>query len=1025
MITDSGITLPESATVYDTVSGTVTFNDSDVQKLFVDWGDGSDRTLENGINQWIDLEKPSDTATISHIYTATGSYSPIIRTVNTRGFVSKYYGSGATNTDLVPYESVGSRIGVVEILDGNPISEMKIENKTVLSGIDNNIFKEGPKDVYIQPIPTISVNDIESGLLTTLLYLRVECLTAVLTSPKNTALGYETKLQTITHNFQLKDKAPHSDNEALRLNTSELQPIIKILKISFLTPKGMFATGPVEGDIPWSSLEKTSLNLFNKLKIFLIAKSDDGNFYPITYVTSGDPIKSLKDKRRNVTLDFSQSRAKASNVSLSGYTIDNGKTFFQAKEQWQAATSSSFTDATKVVDSLINEQYTNTFRPDGLKGTTELLGSGTVALTSGNYWLYSGGTATGFDSKMRLLQNQYLINEFNQFYDNYYLTRLVTTTDSDKKNDLDTFNLVCSIVSPTTISAPDGYFINRSSGSVDSTSAAYFNTSTFPVSTSRWNDYTYEDSQDNDRYPETYFLLGNTTKTNKIFFNMTPYVQSNYNPDSTAGNEIKGLFYLRVFNEKFGDKFTQKAEWMPLEFTDTTSIQKEEFYDSDLFSYNNKTTSLVKNGYITFDTPSDWSQVSIQDLCGGFFNYSGAYSSATKVTGDYSKHLPGLSKDAVVASSSTQPFDWVTLSGASIGSELADYTDDDIGSYKYLFQVSGNFGEANEVYWVASSSIANNKIFIVSGASSSGDDFFNWTSTNGYIRRINIYDVVDGASKTGRPNSGYNCGLPPNYIKEGDGDSSYYYRFMFGGNIGDTSLTAAAVSGAFQNIYPLKMVISGSAFDNNSYLRVNPGDDTGPNQEMWNIIPFSNSFSQVVREVDNTAYDLTYMEITSDVSVTYGGSFYQAITKGGTVFIVRTGTPIQTISFNGTAMGDETKAGNTTDGIGALTYGITFGSSYYVLRKLRKIEAERIRVMWDEQQKDGTFVRFFGFVTDVSETHKVGGSRTTRPYTFDMVVEEICLMNQYGMLLTGLEPLGGIPDARGFRGGGTPEIPDF
>jgi hypothetical protein len=34
-------------------------------------------------------------------------------------------------------------------------------------------------------------------------------------------------------------------------------------------------------------------------------------------------------------------------------------------------------------------------------------------------------------------------------------------------------------------------------------------------------------------------------------------------------------------------------------------------------------------------------------------------------------------------------------------------------------------------------------------------------------------------------------------------------------------------------------------------------------------------------------------------------------------------------------------------------------------------------------------------------------------------------MNQYGMLLTGLEPLGGIPDARGFRGGGTPEIPDF
>ena len=69
--------------------------------------------------------------------------------------------------------------------------------------------------------------------------------------------------------------------------------------------------------------------------------------------------------------------------------------------------------------------------------------------------------------------------------------------------------------------------------------------------------------------------------------------------------------------------------------------------------------------------------------------------------------------------------------------------------------------------------------------------------------------------------------------------------------------------------------------------------------------------------------------------------------KGGKVFVVRTGTPIQRIGFGGTAMGDETD----------FSFSDNY-TSYYTLQKLRRAQANRIRVMWDEQQKDGTYVRF-------------------------------------------------------------------
>ena len=970
--------------VFQTVTGTVVLSDNDTIKLFVDWGDGTDQSIENGVNQWITLERPTDTSTITHTYTQTGTFYPAIRTVNSAGFVSKYMGSTASNANLYPWEIGG--VPSITVSDGTPLGQMKIENKTVLSGIDNNIFREGAKDVYIQPIPIIASSSAQTALLGATLRIRAECVVAVLTNTLYPDIGYETKVTTLERDFALDDKIKTSD-AALKLNENN-EPILRIMKVKLMRPKVRYVTDEADPAGTMTDLNDISTALFNKLKIFLIAKSNDGSFYPITYITNGDPIKSLDDKKRNVKLDFSQSRAKASNVSVSTYTFDNGKVFWQPKEQWQASSSTAFTDATKVDESVINEQYTYTPRPDGLNGTATIDGSGAIALTSGNFWVNSG-TSVGLNA-MALIRNQFLINDYNQFFDSYHLTRVVSTTETDKKNDLDTFDSIYKITPSLKATGSRAYFLtsgNYESRTRNVTSGAYYNTKDYPVSTSSWNSDTYVDAAGYNRDGQSYFVLANSVKTNKVFFNMTPYAQKfNTSTGSVPNgyeNTIQGVYYLRLSNDKYNDKFTQRAEWVPLEFEDTTKIEKD-YRDTGDLQYLTYRTSLVKSGYVSFDMPSDWSQISIQDLCGGFFNMSGQSTANTyAVTGAYSIKINAVTNKGIISSS---PFNSIVISGTQVGTLLSDYTDADIGSYNYVYEIDGatDTDERGQVYWVASSNIADNKIFLASGTGAELS-----AAVSGKMRRINAYEVFGGASKTS------NIGSVPNY--ENDPSTAYQYNFMFGSPGAGIGLSAATISGSFQNVYPLRIVISGTTFDE-------PKSDA--HQEMWNILPFNDSNSQVIRQIDNTAYDLNYIALTSDVAVTYAGTFYQAISKGGSVFIVRTGTPIQTISFGGTAMGDESSSS-------AFGYGAPY-TSYYTLRKLRKMQAQRIRVMWDEKQKDGTFVRFFGIVTSVVETHKVGGPRATRPFTFDMVVEEICLMDYQGFLESEIEPLGGIPDARKF-----------
>ena len=85
---------------------------------------------------------------------------------------------------------------------------------------------------------------------------------------------------------------------------------------------------------------------------------------------------------------------------------------------------------------------------------------------------------------------------------------------------------------------------------------------------------------------------------------------------------------------------------------------------------------------------------------------------------------------------------------------------------------------------------------------------------------------------------------------------------------------------------------------------------------------------------------------------------------------------------------------------------------YGHLHKVRELQSNDVRVYWDEKQKDGTFVRFWGIIKNVDETLGTGGPRAVLSYSFNMAVEEIALLDIDGDFMTGIFPIGGVLDAR-------------
>lgn len=1096
-----------TGTVNTEVTGTFTFKDNNVRAMYVDWDDGESNKKTEANYQWFTSTENITGTTLTHTYNATGTFYPVIQTVNSNGFVSRYYSANSSEADLVPF-SQDTNIASLPMVDSAVTGVTRVNNTDVKAGIDNSVFEDGgPGKLYISIMPTLTDTELAyfSPIevdITCVLALPIIDGTGSMTTTSWSAPsgGEEHVVQTLscvlsgtglTGNTGLKDvlKSGSATNGALISGAS----VARVLEVIYKNPKYMGASGKT------SFTENAALN---KLKIGLFTASSkygNGNItgrgLPVCYVTAGDPIKRANDADRLITADFSQSRPAASNASISSYFYDTGKMWFSPVNGWATSGASStlsagvtaavteipVTDATNFPASgmaSIAAEASNSGEMiyyDGVSSTALLNvtrgfinasgthNSGAVIKSGGytfhgtdthihNYWQFTypetitstkslaytymlnpyglsldddynpwfyTSAAWSSNDATTYVQDQFPLDDFGRFMDQYYLVRSqgkagansyknplhmpnvfrITPVRSWNKVPGSTSNASASDARGNPTKILDDGATNADSNSKDYTNQNLQNSKTGQISLSGTNDHTWRDMDNNDRTTplQEYLIVLLDSKTDKLFFNMSnyaPYLQSSISTAPPWG--IDSVSLLKVENS--GNRL-MNAYWEPVEFTDGTASSKE-YRDTTNDKYSEVSCSLSKSGIISYDMIDNWNSVTLEDLAGGKI---GLVTSSN----DYDFGIMSGSVSGSVQTG-TEFGDYFVITGTSSGdisSKFKTYTTAldaaDIGSFKYIAQITSPAGYDKNAFWLTKDGDdgwdGDDTVYFHIGDSSaslrdsceslSGDIEF-------VVRRINMYNVFTGFSKVYLPSGGTAhklLGVDSEYPSDGFPNQ---YTLYPDDSRGDRIGESIEASWRNQQKYAVKIGLSGT---------MDLGSD-GIHPELWNIFDANQSSSAVVRVIDDSAYNLNSLAITSSINVGRAGTYYKAVTHKGKVVITKTGVQLQEVGFTSVALGDESVATSQAfDNQGPSTL-------YGHLHTLRKIQAQDCRVYWDEPQKDGTFLRLFGVVQNINETAGVGGPRRIVNYTFTLGVDGIALLDTSGKLMTDIFPLGGIAD---------------
>ena len=1036
-----------TSTVYDKLYARLNFNDNDVRAVYIDWGDGDDRLRDKKANyQWKTFDNPVSGAVIEHTYTATGAdYTPIIQTVNSEGFVSRYHmdGSNPDSLQLQPFTTNTSITGMA-VTDGQATGIMRVENQIVKDGIDNSILlNDGPADIKMMIPPLL--NTTELGYLTdgdTGVTLRVtaEVIDSMISETGTTVGvggGKEIRTFSVTLSGTSLTGTTASQADGLKnINApTDGKQIVRVLEIRFDNPKY------VGQDTTSSRVDDYTKNeIYNRLKLYVVVEGKDGYFHPIGYVSAGCPIKKANDSERYITMDMSQSRAKASNKSNAFYRFDEGKAWFEQANRhlnntWTAVTGSTagvyefFGDNTKRTSSTHQVSYTygDMCRPDGLAGQQLIGGKRADAFSESNSAkFYTNGTTT---ASQKFRTDQFMITEFGNFVDQYHLVRC-SVQPSSATNGVDTE--VSSIIA----NKPYVFRITPALNWADSSSSVFIDnsqtgnetanyteyadnningrtlktsaiTNTGLVSLSGMNNqtYTFPDGTSRTAPPKEYLLMLFSKKTNKIFFNINNYSNLLMNQNLSGNSfgttaaypawDIAGVSYLKLENS---GTITQNAEWIPVPFEDTTSVSLE-YRDTTNKKYTQQNNSLSRSGYVSFDMPLDWSATTMKNLCGGALAVSAATSGTSdiKVTG-----TAGTSADSPApAIGKYNPITLDTASTALIQGthELDKYK---IGNWKYAFictSSTGGGGE-NHMYWLGSGASTDNygyvsgtdngstpgKMVVHFGEEPSGGDLEPKGTVKGYLRRVNVYDIIDGFNKLYK-------GTSATKLIPTQGDTTWENEWMIettGSGVGEALLDAWKDN----ELYALKITLSGNISDNAT------DQEVYAYPQVWNIFDATESHCSIIKSIDDSAYNLNSLAITSDLSMSRSGQYLSTITKKGKVYLQKTGVGLESIGFSSVALGDENSSSVFAD------HG--YSTLYGHLHMARKLQGQGHSVYWDEVQKDGTYIRVWGLISNLVENRATGGPTAIKSYNFNMMVSKVALLNADGKLMTDIFPLGGI-----------------
>tara|TARA_R110000824_G_scaffold376487_1_gene567615 strand:+ start:408 stop:3524 length:3117 start_codon:yes stop_codon:yes gene_type:complete len=1018
-----------TGSVFTTCTANLSFTDDNVRAVYIDWDDGTNpqgvrsNEKEYANYQWQQITKPTGALSIEHTYTGTGTFAPVIQVLNSEGIVSAYYGSDTTNTDVSPYYDNPTH-QTFEAIDGVATGITNIENKRVLSGIDNSIFNtEGPQRLYMMIPPLVSGSELANiGDIDIEITVVVDA-SSILSGASTTddadltsvAAGSGESVQVITGS---RTSAQVTGGTSLYEIPLGGGLVSQVLKVKWLNPK-FAATSSQRYDTYAVN------NAYKNVKIFIVTEGNKqlasvSQYYPVTYVSAGSPIKTVNDSRRYINADFSQSRAKASNVTNLQYRYDVGKSFFNPANAW--ATSSGYGSPKKFFDNRTvlsgnsNKQISYAYssvRADGLNGRAWI----DLTSTPSRAFASDANADWVLNDDQIYRTNQFLVDEFGRFNDQYHLVRNSmqpssqtsyppsSSSSSTVSSLIDNKPFVFRITPVVTTGSTDSMTkVDMTSltnvYTADETEAAFRNTATHLVSLSGMNAAAFTDMSGNPRKDNEYLLMLFPKKTNKLFFNISNYAKNLIRSNLSGASfdtpwKISGLSYLTV--DDVGSP-TQNAYWKTVPFEDTTKVSME-YRDTGSKKYIEQSNSLSQSGYLSYDMPLDWDSVSLDNLCGGQ-----SYTT-TQTSGSFDLLLTGTVAAAADTDAIIDNYLKFTLDAASealmnttfLGTPSQKSTR--VGAFRYIAFVQNTGSSSatdslNKPMWCARSGEsgdtsgwdAGSIMHFAIGDASTNYNVENLVGNTGVVlllRRINVYDVVTGVSKVGLNPTGGTSKVPVDATRAAGFPQTY---FLSGSGF---STVGVAMNDAWkdENLYALKISLSGTV-----------GTHTFPS--VWNVFDATESHVEVVTEIDDTAYNLNSVPMTSDISITRAGTYFTAITRRGKVYISRTGDQIQQIGFSSVALGNE----RNSEAFVKSGPGTLYGN----LHTIRKLQQNNVRVYWDEIQKDGTFVRFWGVVINIQENHQKNGPQAIKSFNCQMTVSEIALIDGNSKLMTDIFPLGGI-----------------
>ena len=172
--------------------------------------------------------------------------------------------------------------------------------------------------------------------------------------------------------------------------------------------------------------------------------------------------------------------------------------------------------------------------------------------------------------------------------------------------------------------------------------------------------------------------------------------------------------------------------------------------------------------------------------------------------------------------------------------------------------------------------------------------------------------------------------------------------------------------------------------------------DAGEEPQIKHIYPYDNSHSEVIKVTDSSHVSLNSVMIAQSVSWNRSGKYINITDRIGRSEIRKIGSEGGSIRFGGIAFGDYSTAATT-------------GMTDY--NNVKKYQQEGTPVYLDIQRPDGTYVRFFGKITSLSEDVPTG--KVSNKWAVELATEAVAeIANDGTWISDGLISLGGILDER-------------